>query len=46
MSSIVSRWEDRCAKTVIVGMLSMQCAVSWRCWSPSNQSRGSPLPDV
>ena len=26
-SSTVSRWENRCAKTVIVGMLSMRCAV-------------------
>jgi hypothetical protein len=32
VSSTVSRWEDRCAKTVIVGMLSMRCAAIWRCW--------------
>ena len=32
----VFRWEDRCAKTVIVGTLSMRCAVMWRCWSLLN----------
>ena len=26
MSSIASRWEDRCARKAIVGMLSMHCA--------------------
>ena len=36
VSSTVSRWEDRWARTVIVGMLSMRCAVMWRCWSLSN----------
>ena len=46
VSSTLSRWEDRCARTAIVGMLSMRCAVMWRCWSLSNQSRGSPLPGV
>ena len=46
VSNTVSRWEDWCARTVIVGMLSMGCAAVWRCWSLSNQSRGSPLPDV
>ena len=46
MSGTVSRWDDRCAGTIIVGMLSMRCAVMWRCWSLSNQSRGNPLPDV
>ena len=46
MSGTVSRWEDRWARTVIVGMLSMRCAVMWRYWSLSNQSRGSPPPDV
>ena len=46
VSSTLSRWEYRCARTVIVGMLSMRCAVMWRCWLLSNQSRGSPLPDV
>ena len=28
----------------MVGTLSMRCAVMWRCWSWSNQSRGSPPP--
>ena len=42
MSSTVFWWEDRWARTVIVGMLSIRCAVTWRCWSLSNQSRGSP----
>ena len=46
VSSTVSRWEDRCARTVMVGMLSMRCTVMWRYWSLSNQPRGSPLPDV
>ena len=30
MASTVFRWEDRCATTVIVGMLSMRCVVMWR----------------
>ena len=33
-------WDDLCAKTVIVGMLSKRCADIWRCWSVSNQSTG------
>ena len=46
MSSTVLRWEDRCAKTIIVGMLSMRCAIIWRCSSMWNQSSGRPLPGV
>ena len=46
MSNTVSRWEDGSDRTVIVGMLFKRCAVMWRCWSLSNQSRGSPLPNV
>ena len=46
VSSTMSRWEDRCAKTVIVGMSSMRCVAIWRYWSPSNQLRGRPLPSV
>ena len=45
MSSTVFRCEDRCARTVIVGMSSMRCAVMQCCWSLSNQSRGRSLPD-
>ena len=37
---------DRCAGTVIAGILSMRCAVMCGCWSPRNHSRGSPLPNV
>ena len=46
VSSIVSPWEDQWARTVIVRMLSMRCAVMWRCWSLSTQSRGSPPPNM
>ena len=46
MSSTVLRWEDRWARTAIVGMLSIRCAVMWRCWYLSNQSRGSPPPGI
>ena len=41
MSSTVLRWDDWCAGTVIVGMLSIRCA---DIWSLSNQSRGRPVP--
>ena len=39
VSRTVFRWEDRCARTVIVGMWPMLCAVMWRCCSLSNHSR-------
>ena len=46
MSSTVLRWDDWCARTVIVGMLSIRCAEIWLCWSLSNQLRGRPLPSA
>ena len=56
MSSTVFQWADRCARTVIVGTLSMsmRCAVMWRycVTSPywvlytSTRGRGPPLPPL
>ena len=46
VSSTVPRWEERWARTAMVGTLSMRCAVMWRCWSWSNQSRGRPPPGM
>ena len=34
VSSTVFRWDDQCATTLIVGMLSIRCANIWRCWYP------------
>ena len=39
VSSTVVRWEDRCARTAIGGMLSIRCADIWLNWSLLNQSR-------
>ena len=36
VSSTVARWDDMCARIVIVGTLSMRCADMCRCWSLSN----------
>ena len=44
VSSTESRWEERWARTAIVGTLSIRCAMILRSSSWSNQSEGRPPP--